>query len=196
MVVPHCTQWASCVCISCSVVSDSLWPQGLQPARLLCPWDSPGKITGMCCPSLLQRIFQTQGSNPGILHCRQIPYHLSYREVSMGITDVGIWFRTKSCHVCFVYLPSMSVILSPLRSRLMYSPLEKRWEDLSFGPATYWLLNCGQAPSLLRTTHPWNKPLNAAQSVSKRCVDSFIQTTTEPDPVLITGTEEMQKTQF
>ena len=35
MVVPHCTQWASCVCISRSVVSDSLWPQGLQPARLL-----------------------------------------------------------------------------------------------------------------------------------------------------------------
>ena len=29
---------------------------------------------------LLQRIFLTQGSNPGLLHCRQILYHLSYRE--------------------------------------------------------------------------------------------------------------------
>ena len=31
--------------------------------------------------SLLQGIFLTQGSNPGILLCRQILYHLSYREV-------------------------------------------------------------------------------------------------------------------
>ena len=48
-----------CVCISCSVVSDSLQPQGLQPSRLLCPWDSPGKNTGVGCHSLLQGIFLT-----------------------------------------------------------------------------------------------------------------------------------------
>ena len=35
----------------------------------------------MTCHSLLQRIFPTQGSNPNLLHCRQILYHLSYREV-------------------------------------------------------------------------------------------------------------------
>ena len=33
--------------VSHPVVSDSLWPRGLQPARLLCPWDSPGKNTGV-----------------------------------------------------------------------------------------------------------------------------------------------------
>ena len=32
-----------------SVVSDSLWPHGLQPTRLLCPWDFPGKNTGVGC---------------------------------------------------------------------------------------------------------------------------------------------------
>ena len=32
-----------------SVGSDSLWPCGLQPTRLLCPWDSPGKNTGVGC---------------------------------------------------------------------------------------------------------------------------------------------------
>ena len=32
-----------CVRVSCSVVSDSSWPNGLQPARILCPWTSPGK---------------------------------------------------------------------------------------------------------------------------------------------------------
>ena len=44
------------------------------------PWDSPGKNTGVGCHSLPQRIFLTQGSNPGLLHCRQILCHLSYRE--------------------------------------------------------------------------------------------------------------------
>ena len=48
-------------------------------ARLLCPWDSPGKNTGVSSPSLLQRIFPTQGSNPGLLHHRQIPDCLSHQ---------------------------------------------------------------------------------------------------------------------
>ena len=37
-----------------SVVSDSQWPHGLQPARLLHPWDFPGKSTGMGCHCLLR----------------------------------------------------------------------------------------------------------------------------------------------
>ena len=49
------------------------------PARLLCPWDSPGKNTGVGCHSLLQEIFPTQGSNPGLLHCRRILYRLDYK---------------------------------------------------------------------------------------------------------------------
>ena len=61
-------------------LSDSLWPHELQPPRLLCPWDFPGKNTGVRSHALLQRIFPTQGSNPGFLHCRQILYHLSHQE--------------------------------------------------------------------------------------------------------------------
>ena len=61
-----------------SVVPDSLWPHGLQPTRLLCPWDLPGKDTGVGCHFLLQGIFPIQGLNPGLLHCRQILYRLSY----------------------------------------------------------------------------------------------------------------------
>ena len=45
---------------------------------LLHPWDSPGKNTGVGCCFLLQRIFPTQELNPGLLHCRQILYRLSY----------------------------------------------------------------------------------------------------------------------
>ena len=61
-----------------SVTSDSLWPHGQQPTRLLCPLDFPGKNTGVGCHFLLQ-IFPTQGLNPGLLHCRQILYHLSHQ---------------------------------------------------------------------------------------------------------------------
>ena len=56
--------------LGCSVMSDSLQPHGLQPTRLLCPWNSPGKNTGVGCSALLQGIFPTQGSNQGLLHGR------------------------------------------------------------------------------------------------------------------------------
>ena len=56
--------------VSCSVMLDSLRPHGLHPGRLLCPWDSPGKNTGVGCHFLLQQIFLTQGLNLGLLHCR------------------------------------------------------------------------------------------------------------------------------
>ena len=49
---------------SCSVVSSSLQPRGLWPARLLCPRDSVGENTGVGGHSLLQGVFLTQGSNP------------------------------------------------------------------------------------------------------------------------------------
>ena len=41
--------------------------------------NSPVKNTGVGSHSFLQGIFPTQGSNPGLLHCRQIPYHLSHQ---------------------------------------------------------------------------------------------------------------------
>ena len=55
--------------------SVSLQPQSLcrlYPIRLLCPWDSPGKNTGVSCHSLLQGIFLTKGWKLGLPNCRQI----------------------------------------------------------------------------------------------------------------------------
>ena len=46
----------------------TLRPSKLWPARFLCPWNSPGKNTGLSCWALLQGIFPTQGLNPGLLH--------------------------------------------------------------------------------------------------------------------------------
>ena len=59
---------------SCSVMSDSLQPHGLYRR-----WNSPGQNTAVGSLSLLQRIFLTQGSNPGLPHCRRIFYQLSHK---------------------------------------------------------------------------------------------------------------------
>ena len=52
----------------------TLWDSGLQPAKLLCPWDCPGKNPGVGCHALLQGIFLIHGLNPGTLHCMWILY--------------------------------------------------------------------------------------------------------------------------
>ena len=68
--------------LNCSVVSDSLWPHGLWPTRLLSPLDFPGKNTSVGYHFLLQGIFPTQGSNPpcllSLLHCKRILHPLSH----------------------------------------------------------------------------------------------------------------------
>ena len=62
-------------------MSNSLRPHGLQPSRLLRPWDFPGKNTGVGCHFFFQEIFWTWASNPCLLHCRQILYHWASMEV-------------------------------------------------------------------------------------------------------------------
>ena len=92
---------------SCSVVSDSLRSHGLQPARLLCPWDSPGKNTEVACHALLQGIFPTQGLNPGLLPCRLILYCLSHEASKLGtyfkcrVVTRKIWDDNYSDYFCY-----------------------------------------------------------------------------------------------
>ena len=47
--------------------------------QLFCPWGFPGKTTGVGCHFFLQGIFPTQGSNPGLPHCRHALYYLSHQ---------------------------------------------------------------------------------------------------------------------
>ena len=76
----HCSGQNICMLLllfHLSTMSDSFatpWT-----ARLLCPWNSPGKSTGVGCRALLQGIVPTQGWNPGLPHCRQILYHLRHQ---------------------------------------------------------------------------------------------------------------------
>ena len=93
------------VCTSCLVTQwcPTLWPHGLQPARLLHPWDFPGKNTRGGCHALLQGIFPIQGSNSGLPHCRQILYREAQGSRSSGsqlIYRFGpIWVLIRLCHV-------------------------------------------------------------------------------------------------
>ena len=102
-----------------SVVSNCLWPYGLQPPRLSCLRDSPGKNTGVGCQVLLQGIFPTQGSNPCHSHLlywqagslplaparKPFPVSpLNKPEVESRVPDSGHWtwcvFSPADCHFC------------------------------------------------------------------------------------------------
>ena len=81
-------------------MSETLWPFGLLPARLLCPWDFQAKILEWVAIFLLQGIFPTQGLNPcvlDVLHCRQILYPLSHQGSSQ--TSVYILRKKNSEHL-------------------------------------------------------------------------------------------------
>ena len=86
----------------------SATPRAAAP-RLLCPWVSPGKSTGVGCRSLLQGILPIQGSNPGLLHCRQIllPSEPPGKPVTpKGITlmgKCGIWTSQKTSSYTKMY---------------------------------------------------------------------------------------------
>ena len=96
--------------LSGSVTSYSLRPHGLQLTRLLCPWTSPGKSIRMGCHALLQGIFPTLISNPGLPHYRWILYHLSHQGGFVNLLDAHLlvltdsYFRTFSSYVS-VLLP-------------------------------------------------------------------------------------------
>ena len=69
-----------------SVVSDCLQPCGQYSL-----WNSAGQNTGVSSPSLFQGIFPTQGSNPGLPHCRQVLYQLSHQGNPQYLTKFGLW---------------------------------------------------------------------------------------------------------
>ena len=82
-----------CVCLvtqSCPTLCD---PMNCSPPGFSAHGDSPGKNTGLSSLSLLQGIFLTQRSNPGLLHCRQILYHLVAQTVKNLPVVWETWVR-------------------------------------------------------------------------------------------------------
>ena len=88
------------------------------PGRLLCPWDSPGKSTGVGCHFLLQRIYLTQGSNPGLPHCRKMFYHLSHQ--GSPIPKKG---NAKKCS------KNCTIALTSQTSKVMFKILKARLQQ-------------------------------------------------------------------
>ena len=86
------------------------------PWTLYSPWNSPGQNTGAGSCSLLQGIFPNQGSNPGLLHCRQILYQLSHQGRPRILEWVACPFSSRSfqprnrtrvsCNFRWVFLPA------------------------------------------------------------------------------------------
>ena len=77
-----------CAVVSLSVLSNSLQPYGLLPARLLCPWGFSRQEywSGLPCPP--PGIFPTQGSNPGLPHYRRILYGPSHQGSPYSLFNV------------------------------------------------------------------------------------------------------------
>ena len=77
--------------VLCLVVSNSLWPHGLESSRLHCPWDFSGKNTGVGCHFLLQGIFTIQGLKLHLLHLLQWAsgffYHCSVQFSCSAVSD-------------------------------------------------------------------------------------------------------------
>ena len=83
---PHCeVKWKSLSCVRL-----------FEPHGLYSPWNSPGQNTGVGSLPLLQGIFPTPGSNPGLLHCRWILYLLSHKRSPRKVEWVVYPFSSRS----------------------------------------------------------------------------------------------------
>ena len=75
-----------CVCSAVSVMSDL---HGLQPTRLLCPWDFPSNNTEVGCHVLHQGIFMTQGLNPHLMCLLGFPGGSDSKASACNVGDPG-----------------------------------------------------------------------------------------------------------
>ena len=98
-----------------SVVANSVQPRGLQPTRLLCPWNSPSKNTRVGSHSLLQGTFPTQGLNSGLLHCRQILHHLSHQGIPMVTQTTALRKYSNGVFVLFFFQMPIKISFQSLK---------------------------------------------------------------------------------
>ena len=138
-------------------MSSSLRPYRLQPTKLLCPWYSPGKNTGVGSYSLLQGIFPDQTCLLHLLHCRRIIYHWATGEAQVLSAAAAAAKSLQSC-------PTMCDPIDgsqpgfPVPGNLQARTLE--WVAISFSNAWKWkvkVVSNSQRPHGLQPTrllHP------------------------------------------
>ena len=128
--VPNTCSKSTCCCLVAKLCLALLQFHGLQPARLLCLWDSPGKNTGVSCHALLKEIFHTQEWNLCFLHL--LPWQAGSlplappgkrRNKEVGILSLGLPKKE------YVFWPLVS--LSEMQGRLLQStsqvPFSSSW---------------------------------------------------------------------
>ena len=131
-----------CESISHLVVSDSLWPHGLYPARLLCPWNSPGKNTRVSSHSLLHGIGAFRKMWNWSSGC---PHSQGCREFGEGGgAGGGVTFPTQSVQ-CYLQAPAnpnkKDVLRLPLvdcRDGLTHTCHSPLWSQNSYGAIPPW----------------------------------------------------------
>ena len=127
----------------------SLQPCGPQPASLLCPWDSPGKNTGVGCHALFHGIFPIQGSNPSLLRL------LHWQEGSLPLVPPGKP-QALDIHWQFSFSKDCRVWLQPwinertLSPVFLPMPMGRILQHCHFGRQTISLINQHFLPYLLR----------------------------------------------
>ena len=111
------------------------WPLFATPwtvaPQVFCPWDSPGKNTGVGSHSLLQEIFPNQVWNPDLLHCRQILYCLSHQgsPKHARIPSKSLTMETRHRQKC------------PGNFQMLYqkeASTEWKWQHISASQNEYW----------------------------------------------------------
>ena len=139
-----CVCLCVCVCVNRSLGAGSLdtelwstlfWAHGLKPTRAFCPWDFPGKNTGVGYHLFLHGLFPTQGSNSSHLLHRWILYHWATWAAPIGLLHTpnkdtknggfALWMQVNTSHnqikvlLCFVhfkwfFLPVVDIFLNVL----------------------------------------------------------------------------------
>ena len=161
----------------------SLRFHGLEPTRLLCPWDSPGKHTGVACHALLRGIFLTQGLNPHLL------FLLHWQEGSLPLAPPG---KPLTCCNLKKKIPHASAKIKDPTTKTQSSQIYKHLNTHTYihtagkikaKPKAYKgkeTLGCRVAGSLLLSLYSPHGPCNSTpQFFDAYCV---------PSPVL--GTKE------
>ena len=126
----HFIQLRLCCCAVLSHSCPTLRPHGLQPARIPCPRDFPGKNTGVGCHFLLQGIFPTQGLNPQLLRLLhwQVdslpPHHLG---IMLGGNQISLITPTKSLSKTMSPSSTPTGLTCPHCHSSMYKEIIKQW---------------------------------------------------------------------
>ena len=139
-------------------MSDSLQPHGLYS-----PWNSPGQNTGMGSFSLLQGIVPTQGSNPGLLHCRWILYQLSHKGRPRSPNQPFCITCDSIGQECWEGLAGLSPEVVVRWQLRLDSSEGSAGLDIQEGSLTWLALNAGQSAGLDQSAHVQRPPARTSQ---------------------------------